>query len=423
MRCRPAPFLLVAVGLGLQALPTAALLLPQVGSLAHTGSARCRGGAPALLATKKKKKKASAARPNKISTRGFGGRGAAAQAGAVLLEEPRYEALYAWLRSSPSTNLHKVGVADFGGLRGVMALQDIAAGEEIVGIPASFAVDLGAENSDPLPAAQRLLAVMHSEMAPACDDDDGDDDNAPQLPSSPRAVYWSTLPPPDSPDLCTPDFFSEKELQMLQWPPLVLQVRQRSARIRAALGAAAPSGAMGVESLSAAGGSMRELRWAVWAVLSRVLTVAGPANAATLGGGAASGRKLLIPFLDMFNHRGGTKHYLTGRTDGMLRVVAGAPVKAGDQIFIQYGVPESTSNEEFVGHYGFCDPSVAAAGADSALVRAHRDALPALSFSSVEEDEALLSSTPAPPYKEQLALSLRLALKRAAAREGLLPSA
>merc|ERR1712138_300439 len=101
----------------------------------------------------------------------------------------------------------------------------------------------------------------------------------------------------------------------------------------------APNDGTAQSELSAAGGAMRLLRWAVWAVQSRVLTVQGPPDAS----GRAGGRKLLIPFIDMFNHRAGTKHYLTGRTDGMLKVKAGANVKAGEQIFIMYGT-EATSN-------------------------------------------------------------------------------
>ena len=119
-----------------------------------------------------------------------------------------------------------------------------------------------------------------------------------------------------------------------------------------------------------------------------------------------------------FNHRAGTKHYLTGRTDGMLKVKAGEPVKAGEQIFIMYGT-ETTSNAEFVAHYGFHDPSGVAAAADRALVRQYAEALPALGFTTPEEDEALLAAEPPPPYQEQLALRLRLSLKRAAAQEGL----
>ena len=185
---------------------------------------RCgRHGATLMKQTTRKKSKPKAARPTKISTKGFGARPTGAGSGKVL-EDPEYESLYEWLRSSPLTNLRKVGVGDFGGLRGVMALQDIGTGEEIVSIPAEFAVDLGVESADPLIAARRLVAELHG-------DEEGE-----------YAPYWAVLPPPDSPDLCTPDFFSEKELQMMQWPPLVVETRQRSAQLRKVLGAAAPSG-------------------------------------------------------------------------------------------------------------------------------------------------------------------------------------
>lgn len=368
------------------------------------------------MAAKKKgsaKKKGGA--PTKISPKGFGAR-VATPAGGRLLSEPKYEALYEWLRTNPLTNLRKVGIADFNGLRGVMALQDIDKGEEIVGIPATMAVDLGSDASDPLPAAMKLLGTRAAEVSDNYDEENPDDDESG---SDERAAYWATLPPPDSPDLCTPDFFSEKQLRMLQWPPLITTTRQRSAQIRKALGATAPSGDTDVGSLSAAGGRMRELRWAVWAVLSRVLTVQGPPDPGALGGGQPVGRKLLIPFIDMFNHKGGTKHYLTGRTDGMLRVVAGEPIKCGEQIFIQYGTP-STPNDEFVAHYGFYDPSSQASQADRLLVRASADAVPALAFSTEEEDEELLTD-PELPYQEQLAVRLRLGFKRAAKAEGLLP--
>lgn len=373
-----------------------------------------RGATASMLAkaTKRKptKKKGGT---TKISTKGFGAK--AAPAGGALLDEAKYADLYAWLSTSSLTNLKKVAVADFGGLRGVMALQDIGAGEEIVAIPATLAVDVGADGADVVNAAQRMLGVLAAETEPAYEPEEDElEDGVEVPPASPRAAYWATLPPPDSPDLCTPDFFSEKELMMLQWPPLVTETRKRSARIRNALGAMAPSGDVPTSHLSAAGGGMRLLRWAVWAVQSRVLTVVDRYEPA--------GRKLLIPFIDMFNHRAGTKHYLTGRTDGMLRVVAGAPVRAGEQIFIKYGT-ESTSNDEFVAHYGFHDPSATAATADRGLVRQHQAALPALAFSTIEEDEALLASQPPLPYTEQLAVKLRLSLKRAAAAEGLLPPA
>ena len=109
--------------------------------LAIVGDAACLrfGPAPSMLANGRTTKKP----PAKLGGRGFG---AAPPTSGKLLDEPRYMALYEWLRSSPLTNLKKVGIAEFeGGLRGVMALQDIMAGEEIVAIPATLAIDLGAD--------------------------------------------------------------------------------------------------------------------------------------------------------------------------------------------------------------------------------------------------------------------------------------
>ena len=399
-----------------------ALLLPggdAIRMMAGTKAGRRGGGAA------KGKKVAPAA---KLGGKGFGSALAAKKGagGGVLLTEPRYEALYEWLRTSPETNLKKVGVGEFDGLRGVMALQDIAAGEEIVGIPAAFAVNLGTESADPLPAAQRLLAARAAEVEPAyeLDEDELDDPDADAavLPSSPRAAYWETLPPPDSPDLCTPGLLLGKSCRRCSGRRSSWR-RDRAPAPSATPLAAAPTGDTSVASPSAAGGRLRELRWAVWAVLSRVLTVQGP-PAATGGLSASSGPaayKLLIPFIDMFNHKAGTKHYLTGRTDGRLRVVAGSPIKAGEQIFILYGTA-ATSNQEFVAHYGFHDPSQAAAAADRALVRQRRDFVPALRHTTIEADEELLAELlrDGAPYTETLTLRLRLSLKRAAQQEGLL---
>ena len=231
------------------------------------------------------------------------------------------------------------------------------------------------------------------------------------------AAYWAVLPQPDSPDLCTPDFFSEEQLGMLQWPPLVEEARKRTTQVEKALSATVALRGAADAAAEVPGGdgsgadATRELQWAVWTILSRVLTVVDPVDPA--------GHKLLIPFMDMFNHRGGTKHYLTGRTDGMLRVVAGAPVRAGEQIFIKYGT-DQTSNAEFVAHYGFVDPK--AEEADRRLVRSEPQMVPALGHSTLAEDEASLAQLAADkrPYKEQLAVGLRMALKRAALKEGLL---
>jgi hypothetical protein len=141
---------------------------------------------PYMMAGKKKKPpkgggSKSRSVPSKISPRGFGSTRAAPGMGR-LLSEPVYDRLYEWLRESPQTNLRKVAVADFDGLRGVMALQPISAGEEIVSIPADLAIDLGSESANPIPAAVRMLQEKRAD-------------------NGRRAAYWELLPQPDSPDL------------------------------------------------------------------------------------------------------------------------------------------------------------------------------------------------------------------------------
>lgn len=170
------------------------------------------------MGAKRKQGSSRRAAPRKISPKGFG---AKPKGSGKLLSEPEYETMCEWLCTSSMTSLHKVGVADFDGLRGVMALQDIAVGEEIVAIPAQFAVDLGSQNRDPLPAARRLLHERKSV---------GGDSRA----------YWDLLPPPDSRDLCTADFMSERELELLQWPPLVLETRERAKQLEKVLTDASP---------------------------------------------------------------------------------------------------------------------------------------------------------------------------------------
>ena len=245
---------------------------------------------------------------------------------------------------------------------------------------------------------------------------------------------------------------------LLQWPPLVAESRQRSARLRKLLGATAPSGDTPVEMLALVGGRyvshmymypllpimpqpichsphvtahmpqpicpnslllphtvcflstarLKQFKWATWLVQSRVLTVLGPEG---------RGHKLMIPFLDMFNHKGSSPHYLTGRTDGSLKVVAGGRgVSAGEQICIVYG-EATTSNAEFLGHYGFVDADCGRA--DHALLAANPQAHAALAMSTLEEDEALRQNPDEWDRmrpNEKLAVDFRMAMKRQLAK-------
>jgi hypothetical protein len=82
-----------------------------------------------MLAAKKPKKGAASA---KISIKGFGSAPvSSANKGSdegVLLRDPVTQGLYTWLEAA-GVDLRSIALADFAGLRGVMALRDIKKGQ------------------------------------------------------------------------------------------------------------------------------------------------------------------------------------------------------------------------------------------------------------------------------------------------------
>ena len=203
-----------------------------------------RAPSPRMAKTKAKaSKKAGQAKP-----RGFG---KPPPKQGVLLEDPAYAELNEQLTAA-GANLARVAIADFDGLRGVMALVDLAKGDEIVSIPGPSAVNLGSQSVDPVRAAVSLLEALERDAA-----------------AGRRQAYWRLLPPPDAADLCTPDFFSAEEIAMLQWPPVAAEVQERAEAMRAALAATPAPAALAEASPEEA---LSQLRWATFLVLSRVLT-------------------------------------------------------------------------------------------------------------------------------------------------------
>ena len=77
------------------------------------------------------KTKAKSKRPGQAKPRGFGGFGKPPPKQGVLLEDPAYAELTEQLTAA-GANLARVAIADFDGLRGVMALVDLEKGDEIV---------------------------------------------------------------------------------------------------------------------------------------------------------------------------------------------------------------------------------------------------------------------------------------------------
>jgi hypothetical protein len=151
----------------------------------------------------------------------------------------------------------------------------------------------------------------------------------------------------------------------------------------------------------------------------------------TVEGDAEENRayRLLIPFLDMCNHDRSSPHVLTGRAvpGGELKVVAGAPVQAGEQINICYGGGVA-GNDRFLQDYGFLDSTIAynivaqqllgkkrmlegdSAGRTMSII--DRDAtMEKLRQTTMKQDEELLEKETDPSLKS--AIQYRLGVKKA----------
>ena len=161
-----------------------------------------------------------------------------------------------------------------------------------------------------------------------------------------HAPLTDTSHPPSFPPSLPPlhvDFFTEAELQSLQWPSTLVETKARIQRTQ--------------EAAKEGGREEGLVRWAVWMVVSRSLGIA-PALPGTgeggRGGGRGGQRQVLIPFLDLCNHDEGSPHVLTGREGGMLKVVAGREIGVGEEVAFAYGGGQLTS-DRFVQDYGFLE--------------------------------------------------------------------
>jgi hypothetical protein len=241
------------------------------------------------------------------------------------------------------------------------------------------------------------------------------------------------------------DFFSDEALEMMQSPLVMEETVSRRELVKARYERDIETMAIMSSNLYRWGdkeedgiATFSHLQWATWLITSRVLTVQAREN----DSGMTVPHRLFIPLIDMCNHDRDSPHILSGRAEpgGMLKVVAGADVKAGDAIEISYGGGVE-GNDRFIQDYGFLDGGGSKELANSvAVVEAYRvvakkligsgkksiksmskvvspedqkRSLEALGATSLEEDEMLLSSGQVVKNDEIMALQYRIGLKRA----------
>lgn len=391
----------------------------------------------AKKAAKKKKKSGSSGGTTGI--KGFGSSPSSASSpavgnGAAIDRSKDALAFYSYLeKNGGGDNLKRVALGSFPigpdlTIRGVVALKPIKKGATILSIPYELALNLGREGGDPTLPAVNLLqdyCRFKSGMKSSASKND-------------RAAYFTMLPRFLGSDcLGSTDFFNDDALEALQSPLVVEETLGRRAKTLARY-------ERDVEPMThissdlfrwdAQGTLVTEehLRWAVWLITSRVLTVQGEA-------GTGEAYRLMIPLIDMCNHDRASPHILTGRAvpGGELKVVAGANVDAGEQINICYGGGVA-GNDRFIQDYGFLDSfddgtgyGIVAKqlvgkikvmeGGKGFIPLADRDrALEALRATSIEDDKALLKSG-GMSGSIRSALEFRVGVKKALAKYIVVP--
>ena len=370
--------------------------------------------------------------------------GAAGGGGGTIDRSRDALAFYNYLeRHGAGDNLKRVALATFPlagikgsdgqeiRIRGVMATRQIKKGEPIIDVPYELAMNLGRESSDPtLPAVNLLQDYCRWRSGSSSGSstgssggkrEDGNDRD--------RGAYFQMLPPHRGDDCGgSTDFFSDAALEALQFPPIqdetVRRREQTAARYE-----------RDVEPMTQISDNLyrwrdggdddvvteEHLRWAVWLVTSRVLTVQGEE-------GTGESYRLMIPLIDMCNHDRGSVHVLTGRAvpGGRLKILAGETVEAGSQVNIPYGGGVA-GNDRFIQDYGFLDATdggfafdvvakalVGGGGEFGPTLMGQRDrtaALEALKTTTIEQDEADLEGTTERDIRE--ALAFRIGVKRA----------
>jgi len=337
-------------------------LLTVASSSAFTVAPQQLSGPPStktwsLNAKKDKKKKKKGSSSTTSGLKGFGSTTKSSSTSTIDVPIDRSKEamdLYSYLESNGAgSSLKRVALGFFPmtpddkefKLRGVVALKKIEKGDIIIEIPYEAAYNLGKESSDPtLPGITVLQEycrwISGTKLSEAAKRDLG--------------PYLSMLPPFRSDDVMgSTDFFSDEALDMFQSPQIKEETLARREKVLARFERdVSPMMQIGKDNYKWKDGediTEEHLRWAVWIVTSRVLTVQGSAE-------SGDSFRLMIPLIDMCNHDRDSPHILSGRAvpGGTMKVLAGKTVTAGEQINIVYGGGVS-GNDRFIQDYGFLD--------------------------------------------------------------------
>ena len=236
---------------------------------------------------------------------------------------PHAQAFYQWRLDSGVESV--VTLAHFGDLRGMMATEPICKGDALLSYPRSVTMDLA--SLDDCPCAeyvdadfwknatwfvQLALWVLAEERKGA---------------ASEWAPYISMLPR----DMAVPRDWSDAELSLLEYAPLVTDVKKQQKEFATVFDQVLPH-------LVAEPPSLHSMSWAMSIALSRAFQSTPPRESpsATEVPGEAPGwreNKALVPMLDHFNHRSAAHpRYSYDPDSDVFSLVSESEYEEGEQV-------------------------------------------------------------------------------------------
>lgn len=232
----------------------------------------------------------------------------------------------------------EVGYSTINGRRGMYATKSFKKGDILCKIPSDCALALSDPSKmgdiDQTPAEGGLNFLRWY----------ADNDKAKAMWKS----YLETLPTKDANFDPTPDFYSEEDIDALEYPLAIRLAAERRMQIK--------------EVSQKEGIPMDELQFATWLIASRsfVISISIGDEAAAGAGATAANKKalrVLLPYLDMINHSSDDAnaelHLIDPEKDeAWFAIRATRPIKAGKEISIAYGSGVESS-VELLQNYGF----------------------------------------------------------------------
>jgi hypothetical protein len=258
--------------------------------------------------------------------------------------------LLQFLQAQKATGLKDVEIGNHldTGVRGLFCTKKIKKGQMICKIPSDCALAL----SDPSKNGEDCPTMAHNGanfLTMYWDNDQARPIWAP---------YLDTLPRQGSPEFePTPDFFDDEEIQLLEFPRLVSQAKERKQHV------AQVAGETGIDAA--------KLQYATWLAASRSFEIClAPDNendpkldekGQVIAKVEQKTIRVMVPFIDVANHSSDQPNAkLTlidpEKDDAWFALEASRPITAGKEILIAYGNGVKSS-VELLRDYGFVPKS------------------------------------------------------------------